>query len=195
MTKAVNQTNEPKTTPKKKKKQQRTAKVSPAGAAGGVSAGRRILSCALRLEMTSGIQDAPRKQIAAMTGVKTNTFPVVLSGLKKKELIEYPDKDTIRLTAKGKAQADLADAPAADNESVQADLKKQFLGGGKAAQMFDILVDGRVHDRLAVASTVGITNKATLAVTLSNMKKNGIIEYDRTTVQLTDKCFPFGRPT
>jgi len=194
MTKSGN--NEPKTTPKKKQQQQRTAKVSPAGA-GGVSAGRRILSCALRLEMTLGIQDVPRKQIVAMAGVKTNTFPVVLSGLKKKELIEYPDKDTIRLTAKGKAQADLADladAPAADNDSVQADLKKQFLGG-KAALMFDILVDGRVHDRLAVANTVGITNKATLAVMLSNMKKNGIIEYDRTTVQLTDKCFPFGRPT
>ena len=129
-----------------------------------------------------------------MAGVKSNTFPVLLSGLKKKDLIEYPDKDTIRLTPKGKAQTDLADAPA-DNQSVLADLKKQFLGGGKAALMFDILVDGRIHDRITLANTVGMTNKATLAVALSNMKKNGIIEYDRTTVQLTDKCFPFGRPT
>jgi hypothetical protein len=41
---------------------------------------------------------------------------------------------------------------------------------------------------------IGCTNKSTLAVLLSTMKKHRIITYDRTTIQLHDDAFPFGRP-
>ena len=163
------------------------------GSGGGIGAPQRILNFVLSLEMKYGNPNVDRSMIVSMAGIKATTFPVTISNMKKQGLIEY-DKTSIRLTTKGREEkATIVDIP--DNESIQQELKvKHKLGSGKQGKLFDMLLDGKSHDRAHVAESVGYTNKATFAVALSNMKKMGIIEYDKSTIQLTDSCFPFGRP-
>ena len=162
---------------------------------GGISGPQRILDFVLSMENRTGDPNVPRKMVVAASGVKANTFPVTISGMKKKGLIEY-DSSTVCLTEEGRSKANAASQMEVfDNASAQDDLKEQFKIGGKAGLLFDAMRDGRVHDRTTLAESLGITNKATLAVMLSNMRKNGIIEYDRTTIQLSEMNFPMGRPT
>jgi len=192
MTIELSTTNQAKAAPKKKQSSSKHAAVATPTKT-TITGVQKILNYAFSIETLTGNKNVPRKQIASLSGVKSNTFPVTISGMKKKGLIEY-DKESIWLTDKGRSNANPVDTPV-DNSSTQADIKKKYKIGGKAALLFDACTDGRVHDRAALAASVGCTNKATLAVMLCNMKKTGIIDYDRTTVQLTDLCFPFGRPT
>ena len=161
------------------------------GGSGGIGAPQRILNLVLSLETKYRNPSVDRAMIISMAGIKATTFPVTLSNLKKQGLIEY-DKTSIRLTTKGREKATVVDIP--DNESIQQELKAKHKLGGKQGKLFDMLLDGESHDRAHVAESVGYTNKATFAVALSNMKKMGIIEYDKHTIKLTDICFPFGRP-
>lgn len=155
---------------------------------------QKILDFTLFLETRSDNPEVPRKQVQAMAGLKPTTFPVTISNMKKKGLIEY-DKDNIRLTDVGRLKANpVDDISMMDNTSAHEEIKSKFKIGGKAAELFDILAqDGQVHERESIIGHVGI-KKNSAAVMLSNLKKNGVIEYDRTTIQLTDICFPFGRP-
>ena len=122
----------------------------------------------------------------------------MISTMKKQGFIDY-DKDFIRLTELGrsKAKVDPLAMPVmgADNEATMAGIKERFKLGGMKGRLFDLLGDGRVHDRATVTNEIGCDNKCTLAVLLSNMKKREIIAYDHTTIQLSDLCFPYGRPT
>ena len=160
----------------------------------GTSAVQNILNFALFFEQSSTSCDVPRKRLLTMSGVKANTFTVMLCNMKKKGLITY-DKDTVQLTKVGRAKAKpVSDLPM-DNATAQKDIKIRFKLGGKSAVLFDQLTDGKIHDRQAiVGGLVGFKNKNSAAVMLCNLKKTGIIEYDRTTIKLTDLCFPFGRP-
>ena len=60
--------------------------------------------------------------------------------------------------------------------------------------LFDMLTDGRVHDRESVVDPPGFKSKNSAAVMLCNLKKNGVIAYDKTTIHIADICFPYGRP-
>ena len=173
------------------KKTKASAKGSPAR--NGAGGPQKILDFALFLESRSGNPDVPRKQVLSMSGVKANTFPVTISGMKKKGLIEY-DKDYIRLTEQGRAKANPVADISTDNCSAQEEVKQKFKIGGKSAVLFDILLDGRVHDRETVIGGLGLKSKGSAAVMLCNLKKHGVIEYDKTTIKMTDLCFPFGRP-
>jgi hypothetical protein len=153
---------------------------------------QKILDFALFLETTSGNPDSPRAMVFAMSGVKSNTFRVTLCGMKKKGWIEY-DKDSIRLTEEGRARANSISEYLMDNGAKQEDIKARFKIGGKAAVLFDILADGRVHDREGVVGGLGFKSKNSAAVMLCNLKKNGVIEYDKTTIHMADICFPYGR--
>jgi len=161
-----------------------------------VSAAKRILGALLALENSSGSKDVPRDKVSKLSFVtKAQTFANTLVNLKKKGLIECPDAKTIRLTQKGREQADPNDVPTVDNTDIQKVLKEKFCKGGKAALLFDALLDGRVHDRNELASAAGITAKQTMANSLCKMKKDGLLEMpDRSTVRMSDMCFPTGRP-
>lgn len=174
------------------KKTKVSTKTSPSrkGATGGP---QKILDFSLFLETRSGDPNVPRKQVAAMSGVKASTFPVTISGMKKKGWIEY-DKDSIRLTDLGRAKANPVADISCDNGAAQDEVQQKFKIGGKAAVLFDVLKDGRVHDRATVIGELGIKSKGSAAVMLSNLKKNGVIVYDKTTIKMADLCFPFGRP-
>ena len=190
MTKASKNVEKKSSPPAKKTKASSRSTSSPSR--GGTGGPQKILDFCLFLETRSGNPDVPRKQVLAASGVKSNTFPVTISGMKKKGLIDY-DKDSIRLSDAGRAKANLVNV-AADNTTAQNDLKARFKIGGKALVLFDILSDGRVHDRASVVDSLGLKSKGSAAVLLSNLKKNGLIEYDKTTIIMSDIAFPFGRP-
>jgi len=161
---------------------------------GGPPAHKRLLNCTLFMEQRSGSPEVSRQKVAALAGIESASLRFVLCKLKKAGLIEYSSTTTIRLTPQGRAMADPGEAPS-DNASVQQDLKRKFALKGKAAGLFDLMLDGRVHDRTALAAQAGITSKATLYVTVSKMKTQGIVETpDSKTIQLPDMCFPLGRP-
>ena len=153
---------------------------------------QRILDCVLLHETMHNESNAPRQKVMSASGVKSSTFPVTISGMKKKGLIEY-DKEFIRLTEEGRAQANPAAVPI-DNKTAQDEIREKHKVGGKAALLFDILVDGCTHDRAEIQTAIGCDNKATFSVMICNLKKKEIIEYDKTTIRMTDLCFPLGRP-
>lgn len=159
----------------------------------GVSGSQKILDFCLFHEKRFKTPNANRKKALSSSGLKPNTFQVTLSQMKKKGLIEF-DKDSVRLTEEGRAKANPeAEISSADNASAQKDIKARYKVGGKAAVLFDLLTDGQVHDRESVVGGLGL-KKNSAQVMLSVLKKHGIIEFDRTTVKMTDLCFPCGRP-
>lgn len=169
---------------------------SPKNSGGGGGGSQRILDFVLAMEGKLNTLQIPRKTVMAASGVKSNTFPVTISGMKKKGLIDY-NKDFIMLTDAGRSKAnpDAILQGGLDNESAQEDNIRRFKIGGKALLLFNAMRDGQVHDRMALAEQVSITNKATLAVMLSNLKKSGVFLVTKTTIQLSDMNFPLGRPT
>lgn len=172
---------------------------SPSAKGGSSSGGpQRILDFVVAMEGKLNTTQIPRKLVMAASRVKHTTFPVTISGMKKKGWIEY-DKDSISLTELGRSKANpdaivMEGGGGFDNESAQEDNIRRFKIGGKALVLFNAMRNGQVHDRSALAEQVGITNKGSLAVMLSNMKKSGILLVTKTTLQLSDMNFPLGRP-
>jgi hypothetical protein len=160
----------------------------------GTGAPQRILDSVLMMEIKTKDSHVPRKVILSIVVVKPTTFAVTLSNMKKHWLIEY-DKNTIRLTAMGRERAHATIMPLTTTRR----RRRTWNAGTNSREdspcgWLQALLDGRAHDRVATASMIGCTNKSTLAVLLSTMKKHRIITYDRTTIQLHDDAFPFGRP-
>jgi len=98
------------------------------------------------------------------------------------------------LTDDGRAKANISTNLITDNASAQEDIKERFKIGGKSAELFEMLRDGRVHDREYTLGSLGHKSKNSASVMLSTLKKYGVIEFDRTTIKMTDICFPYGRP-
>jgi len=166
---------------------------------GEMGGSAKVLAVLASLRRKAGIVDAPRKQVAAMAQIKPTTLAVVISKMKQQDLIEYPSKDTVRITEKGLAMAPTtADSSstfefAADNSSVHDDIKKNYLkNGATKVRLFDALADGASHDKNEIMKAIGYENKASFAVLLSNIKKLGIVEYpDRQSVRLAGKLALF----
>lgn len=171
------------------------SKSSSSSSKKGTSSGsQRILDFVLCIESSSGSPNVPRETMTMICGIRPTTLPVTLCNMKKKGLVQY-SKDTVRLTEKGRALANEHAVFFMDNGAAQADIKTKFKIGGKAALLFDQLADGLVHDRHSIVDSLGFKSKNSAAVMLSNLKKNGVIEYDKSTIKMTDACFPFGRPS
>lgn len=51
-----------------------------------------------------------------------------------------------------------------------------------------------MHDRAPAIERLGMGSKNSANVMLSNLKKDGVIAYDKTTITATDVWFPYGRP-
>jgi len=194
-----------KTTKPKVAKKAKTTKAkapSPRGTKGGkVPVEQRILS-SLKELLDLGITAPPRSQIALFSGysnVQSASFKKAMKNLNQElGFIDYPDKDTVRLTATGTSQAPSAVAPATSNHEIQERLKKMLKD--KAPAIFDQLKDGRSHAREQVAATVGYSNMASKGFkdAVKQMLSLNMIEESKEgkkkLIQLTDIAFPFGRP-
>ena len=165
---------------------------------------QRILNFVLGMTNRYQGGSVPRTMVAEASGIKESSFKVTISAMKQKGLIQY-DPDSIRLTEIGRSNAqgggndkdgtgDTTYTEIVNNMSVQDDIKRRFRLGGQYAILYDAIRDGDVYDRESLGNVFGLENKKSVAVLLSRMKRNGILEYDRTTVRLTDMNFPMGRP-
>lgn len=129
----------------------------------------------------------------------------------EKKAVDYPERGHVGLTETGDALAEKLGANTkkhTTNEDVQQHLKETILKNKKSfVEVFDFLVqDGKPHtyDEVAKACS-GDYDPTSLSFSnniMSKMRSCGIIEtVDKSskskaewTVQLTDMCFPFGRP-
>lgn len=159
---------------------------------GRESAASRVLGACIALERRLGRPKIPRQQVVTFACVKSTSELCVLSKLKMEGLISYT-KNTIQLTNEGRSQADDSTIPQ-DNRTFHTHLKEKFLTG-ILAFIFEAMTDGKSHDLQSLSGIMpGLTKEATLD-SLSKLKKLGLIEYPgQSMIQLTDVCFPFGRP-
>ena len=169
---------------KRKQAQQRNKIQSPV---------QRILDHCKALEMQTGSPDIRRSTIAALCGCQQKTFMKTIMAMKMRQCLITYDKHFIRLTDKGRKRANGKNASVLDDASLQAHLKKRHKLHDTSALLFDLLCDGQVHNRAAASVQIGITEKGALASILSSMKRKHILDYNTSTVWLTDMCF-FGRP-
>lgn len=152
------------------------------------------------------IMEPPRIQVALFAGysnMKSAGFVKACSQLKKQGIIEYPTKKTIQCSEAGAKKLPAVDPPV-DNAAVQARLRVILKGKSKGKivstktdQLFEVLNDGKVYARQAVADALGYTNlkSAGFVKALSTLSALGLAIYpDKTTVQLTDIAFLYGRP-
>lgn len=164
---------------------------------GGVSADGKILNAANAISIRLGIDQVPRKQVAALCGIKYNssTFANGLTKLKKRGSIQFTSEHII-VTEQGRESADPIDSAGipTTNEEYHELIKEQYKLKGKALDMFDFLSDGREQPTKAVAEAIGCKLNSTFANLKTNMKKLGIITFTKETIKLTDEMFQFGRP-
>jgi len=131
----------------------------PDGLVPGVGAiGLKILA-GLAYLRSLGTIAPPRSFVAGLSGymnLRSASYFEANKELRSKDLIDYPTGESVQLSDKGLAAVGhVADRPST-NEDVQSRIKE--LLSPKGAEMFDILIDGRAHDRAALALSVGYKN-------------------------------------
>jgi len=140
-----------------------------------------------------GEESLPRERLTKGTGLAAKTVNNNITKLKQKGWVDY-DAKTIHLTENGMessgAMANVPKTNAEIHERTKSKLK------GKEILLFEMLADGNVRDRNEVAQALGYENMKTKAFlnVVGKLSGQGIAEYpDKQSVQLSDKCFRFGR--
>lgn len=180
------------------------AKHKPPGGSGGgsglkLNAGQENILKTMKKLRKVGHQQPTRDMVMKMSGnSKTPEMFKKNLGIMRKKFgyVEFPDAKTVALTARGVDYGgDDVDASSLSNESFQADIKEAFLSA-KERLIFDALLDGRVHDKWAIAKALGYDlNKISgYEKSLSKMSSLGYLKKTKTQLQLTDDCYPLGRP-
>lgn len=145
----------------------------------------------------AGITQPKRDMVQAMSGNgKTlEGFKKNMGCTKKKGYLVYPDGTSVALTDKGVSHVGEVDPDSITNEFFHEEVVKPLLNK-KASLIFDAISDGDVHQKKDVAEELGYQmDKLTgYEKDLSKMSKLGFLTKDKTTIQLTNKCFPLGRP-
>jgi len=188
-------TGSPQPTKAKKAKPTTTKKkTASSGKKGGPSAETRILT-AIAQKNAMGEETPNRKDICTMAGMGSeDSFRVTCNIIKKKGLIEFPDKITVKLTPEGleKVGPELAKAPTT-NDAVQAQIK-DTLPSGKPQKLFEYLLDGCARSKAEIAHELGYDDAKSDSVRVFISKLSKYIEREDGKIRLADKVFPFGRP-
>jgi len=163
-----------------------------------------LILAALAQQRASGVEAPCRKLIATMTGIKNEiSFKTICARMIKQQLIECPDRTTVKLTDTGMAlvAGEMYKLPQT-NTDVHAKVKKElaFTTRRKCRKIFDVLADGRDHTVAECAKLVGYndeTNKSFRTYlgclsqwTETHRRGDGAIMM----IRLNDSMFPFGRP-
>ena len=163
---------------------------------GGASA--KILNVAAAVAAQTGKFEVPRKQIVVLVGkMGKSTVANALTNLKNEGLIEFTAA-TITVTLKGMDAADV-DSANVNLPTTNAELHKSTKETYKLNKMqivlFDHLADGGTYNKVEVKDALDIGANSTWANLMTSLKKLEIVEFDRTTIRLTDKMFEIdGRP-
>jgi len=189
--------NSPKAYKATKKASKHSASCKDNGGGGGINSAQEGILQTLAKLRAIGIHQPKRDMVQGLSGnSKTKAGYVKNLGImKKKSYIEYTDGQTISLTDAGvRYVGDDVDPASLSNESFHADIKKMI--APKTGKILDVLADGKVHDRNKVARALGYDMNKLSGYTksLSQLSSLGFLTYDKTTLQLTDKAFPLGRP-
>jgi len=117
------------------------------GSAGGSGSGaQRIVSALALLKRVHQLEEAPKERVARMAGISSGTLPSLLSRLKSKGWIEYGTASgTLKVTAQGMTLVDPTLHFPTTNEEHQDAIKAKLKG--KALRVFEILVDGEIHEK------------------------------------------------
>lgn len=143
------------------------------------------------------ITQPKRDMVQAFSGnAKTlEGFKKNLGNIKKKGYVNYPDGATVALTEKGIAYVGTdVDPSSITNETIH-ETFKELLPGNKGKLIFEAISDGHVHQKKDIAVQLGydLTKLSGYEKDLSKMSTLEFINKTKTTIQLTDKCFPLGR--
>ena len=174
------------------------AKTSGGGGKKDGKNAEQVIMEVLATFFVKGNKEPLREKVAKATKLAAKTLSNTIPKLKRKNFVECPDGKTIRLTDEGiKFLGPLAQkgGGGATTKEVHENLKKDMTG--KQVMLFDLLVDGAVHDRDDIAKKLGYSEgrKTKAFVNLIGaMKSKDIVHYPtKDTIQLVlDTCFPFG---
>lgn len=174
----------------------KVSKLQKSGSNGPTSQ-KRILF-AIAQQRATGVEAPLRTEIATKAGIRNQgSFSTICGRMKKKELIEYPDEKTIKLTEKGLSEVgpELAKLPKT-NQEIQDNIRESITRA-KCRAIFDLLADGKNHTVKECADLIqfdfnspsfktylGCLNKYTEKIDGPDGSK---------TIRLNDDCFPFGR--
>lgn len=141
----------------------------------------------------------PRELVARRAGYGSATTPAFKMALKraaKRGHVDIvADKTTVELTESGREEAGDASENLATNEETHDKIKSDL--SPKMNEVFELIKDGEPHLRSVIATTLGYMNEkeAAFKMLLNRIRKKGYLDFiDKQSIQLSDICFPTGRP-
>jgi alpha-N-acetylglucosamine transferase len=153
---------------------------------------QKILDVAAILTKKYGKKEVSRKKVSMFGGnPASSTFANALTKLKKDGDITFTGQ-TIVVTSRGmsKACTDLSDISIPlTNKELQDSLKDQYKLNEKSRMLMDQLADGLSHQKVDVAKAIGCIINSTFSNMMTNLKILEIVDFDRTTIKLTDAMF------
>ena len=164
---------------------------------GGGNATQTILNTIASVsQMNGGSKDVPREEVinylSCQAPMGKSTIANALTKLRKEGLVDTSKKGFITISKKGMDKAAFKDMSNLTNEDFQKSMKEKLTS--RQCALFDYLADGKVRAKKEAAAAIGCKMNSTWANMLTPMKKLGIIEFGRETINLTKKMFPLGIP-
>ena len=164
----------------------------------GGNASQTVLNVIASVSQLNGSKDVRRKEVESFLNCQApmgkSTFANSLTKLKKEGLISTSKSGVITISKKGMDKATVQDMSKATNEDFHKSIKEKSKLTEKQRALFDYLADGKVHNKKEAAAAIGCKMNSTWANMLTKLKKLGIIEFGRETINLTKKMFPLGMP-
>ena len=168
-----------------------------AGGAKASGAVLTILNVAAAQKLRLGQDSIDRKTLPALTGIHgKSTIANALTKIKNNGwMVVTPQEVTI--TEAGIAAADAEAVQAAmqniptTNAEYRQSVQDQHKLKAKAVELINYIQDGASYEKEDVANHLGLKMNSTFSNLLTPLKKLEIIEFDRKTIRLTDKMFPF----
>lgn len=151
-----------------------------------------------------GVNEVSKEEVLKFAGYSFPTaarFIQATKSLKAKGYVEYSkETKSYRLTEVGMNHAPSSNGKPREQPKTNVafhDQLKEHFESPKAAQMLDLLADGRRHERVKVCNALGYkyTTATAYAKSVKELTTLGFLEgAGRGMFQLTDKAFPLGRP-
>lgn len=141
---------------------------------------------------------APRELVARRAGygnAKSNAFKMALKRASKRGHVDLSDKETVQLTELGLGEAGGAPDCLGSNEETHDKIKSDL--SPKRKEVFELIKDGKVYLRSFIATSLGYQSEKENAfkMLLKRIQDKGYLNFvDKESVQLSEICFPMGRP-
>ncbi|OEU23395.1 hypothetical protein FRACYDRAFT_233568 [Fragilariopsis cylindrus CCMP1102] len=185
-----------KTSPKSKKKSPVKAKVPADKAKKGKATSKNQLLGVIAQLAPLHKGKPPRDFVARRAGYGRGdnaSFKKALSRAKKRDHVDLSDKMVVFLTDLGRDEA--GNAPEVEtNKQAQETILSELTA--KMKTVFEILQDGKVHQRLSLAKTLDYASakEQGFKKLLDRIRLKGYLDnVDKESVQLSDTCYPNGR--